>query len=508
MTSERKGTDPFQPGSALRDPLLLAAIVLGAFVRLLPTFGSDFPIGDGGLIAAMVDNVVANGLIPPYQIDYNGRSIPFAYPPAAIYLAALPAALGVPTLELLRILPVAFAILAIPAWYLLARELFGLPTAGIAAIVYALTPKSYEWLIAGGGLTRGLGLLFVLLGLTASLAYFRRPTLGRLVWAGILLGFGALSHPEAGVFGLATIVLFGWHRRSGWRSVLAVGAVAVVVAAPWLVRIAALYGITPFVSAGGSRAESYVPVVLELASLRFTHEPILGAVAVLGAIGAIISLTSGRVWILAWILVCILLVPAAALTLIMLAWSALAAMALTDFVAPRLSVRTRRLAAPIGAAFLILGCAWSPVLPTSPIWSVSPQIRQAATHLSSSVPLGTRVVIVTGSYWPVDAVAEWFPYLSGLRNASTVQGLEFTDEWSSGLTTQEAVTRCAHETARCLVRALMERAPDVDLVILPKGRLPGHTDEECCRPLRESLRSSGSIFLDSPGATVFRVRLP
>jgi hypothetical protein len=310
------------------------------------------------------------------------------------------------------------------------------------------------------------------------------------------------------VFGLATMVLFGWHRRSGWRAVLAVGAVALAVAAPWLVRIAALYGVTPFVSASGSRAESYVPVVLELASLRFTHEPILGVVAVLGAIGAIIALTSGRAWILAWILACILFVPAAALTLIMLAWSALAAMALTDFAAPRLSVRTRRLAAPIGAAFLIVGCAWSPVLPSSPIWSLSPEIRQAATHLSSAVPLRTRVAVVTGSYWPVDAVAEWFPYLTGLQNVSTVQGLEFTNEWSSGLTTQEAVTRCAYETAQCLIRALMQRAPDVDLVILPKGRLPGHSDEECCRPLRESLRSSVNIFLDSPGATVYRLRLP
>lgn len=154
---------------------------------------------------------------------------------------------------------------------------------------------------------------------------------------------------------------------------------------------------------------------------------------------------------------------------------------------------------------LVLGCAWSPLLPASPIWSVPSGTREAAIRLSSSLPPGTRVAVVTGSYWPVDAVAEWFPYLTGLQNVSTVQGLEFTGRWSEGLATQRAIAECAEETASCLAIALDEHAPSVEVVFLPEGRLPGHANDDCCAALRESLRASSTVLFSAPGATAYRL---
>src|SRR5262245_20023050 len=102
---------------------LLLAINLGLFVRLVLVMqGDGFPLNDGGMFYAMIDDLKAANYRLPEFTSYNGGAIPFAYPPLAFYGAAiLSDVAGISTIDILRFWPLAFSVLTIPAVYLLAR---------------------------------------------------------------------------------------------------------------------------------------------------------------------------------------------------------------------------------------------------------------------------------------------------------------------------------------------------------------------------------------------------
>ena len=160
----------------------------------------------------------------------------------ALVAAAVGEVTGAPTLDAaaLDAVPrldrrlVAFAWLA---WRVLP------PVAAVGAtLAYALMPHAYDWVIAGGGLTRGRGC-------SSPVAWPSRPSASRRrcarrCWPGSLLGCRALSHPQAAVFGAIGCLVLSWsapmatvaeecrHRRGG----------AVVVVLPWLVGVIGTHG--------------------------------------------------------------------------------------------------------------------------------------------------------------------------------------------------------------------------------------------------------------------------
>ena len=104
---------------------ILWALLLGVFVRL-PYLDSfyNFPLGDGGLFAAIVKTIHANSYLLPDTVSYNSVDIPFAYPPLGFYLVLLTSKIsGMSTLWVFRFLPMAFNLLTIVSSVLLASEL-------------------------------------------------------------------------------------------------------------------------------------------------------------------------------------------------------------------------------------------------------------------------------------------------------------------------------------------------------------------------------------------------
>ena len=114
----------------------------------------------------MIEDLVRNGLLLPASTTYNGQDIPFVYPPLALYIAALAnAAAGIPITDLLRTLPFLFSVLTIPAVYWAAeRILQSRPAGALAALAFALLPRSYQS-ITGGGITRALGFLLAVIAI-------------------------------------------------------------------------------------------------------------------------------------------------------------------------------------------------------------------------------------------------------------------------------------------------------------------------------------------------------
>ena len=69
--------------------ILVFGLLLGAYVRFLPTLMVGFPVTDGGLFFEMVKALQSNHYMLPAFVEYNGISIPFAYPPLGFYVTSL-----------------------------------------------------------------------------------------------------------------------------------------------------------------------------------------------------------------------------------------------------------------------------------------------------------------------------------------------------------------------------------------------------------------------------------
>lgn len=111
---------------------------------------------------------------------------------------------GADLLDIFRFLPAAITTLCIPLVYWFARDLLGeRPLAALAALIYALLPRSYIFLIMGGGITRAWGHLFMLLTAWMALRAFTHPQRRWAALAGLSGALTVLSHPEAAMHAAA-----------------------------------------------------------------------------------------------------------------------------------------------------------------------------------------------------------------------------------------------------------------------------------------------------------------
>jgi hypothetical protein len=292
--------------------LLGAAILLGTIVRASHVLLSDFPLNDGGMFYAMARDLQQHGFTIPATTSYNSADIPFAYPPLGFYLVALldrvtPGSL----LEMFRVLPLLYSAATLIAFAMLAHRIVKQQAAVIGATVaFALIPRSFLWLIMGGGVARGLGLTFALFALhEAHRLYTERNTsegdaVGRpepryILTTGIAFAGCVLSHVETGWFLGFSIVIFwlayGRTRRTFVYSI-AIAALGLALTAPWWATVALQHGLRPFIEAnasGGnflsSRALAW-ETLLSLARITSTSEPffpLIGAIALLGGLAAL-----------------------------------------------------------------------------------------------------------------------------------------------------------------------------------------------------------------------------
>ena len=167
----------------------------GALIRLGPALASPFPLHDGGLFVVMIRDIRAAGMSLPATTSYNGGGIPFDYPPLALWLAAL---LPADPLTIVQFAGPLAAVLTVPMVYMLALELLpGRPYAYVAALLYAVVPRGWDWLIAGGSVTRAPGLLLALVAIWMMLRVYRAGGSRYVMGAG-LFGRAGRRHSSGG----------------------------------------------------------------------------------------------------------------------------------------------------------------------------------------------------------------------------------------------------------------------------------------------------------------------
>ncbi|NOH02248.1 MAG: hypothetical protein HND47_09985 [Chloroflexi bacterium] len=420
------------------------ALLFGSFVRILPGLLTGFPINDGGMFAVMMRDLRENNFLLPAFTTYNLSEIPYAYPPLGFYIGAFVESLGVFGLDALIYLPMAFTVVTIPSFYLLAHELTGSrPHAALAAVFFALAPGNYIWLLMGGGLTRALGMALM----TLSFAFVHRA-LREMNWrttflAGLFCALTVLSHPQSALLtftGCAVFWFFGGRSRIGTILAFVIAMVALLLSSPWWGSVAANHGFGVFLSAGQS-GDLGASLSTLLGNL-FSRQTILPFSTVFWLLGLGWAVFARRFDLLVWGFLPYLVDQRSAPIATSLLYPILAAYGFLDVlpalinlvrsrkwnVIPEASLfNTHALAmGMLGIAFyLFIECVFhAQIIRTV---SLTPNAIEAMVWARENTPAESSFLILTGREDVMtDPVQEWFPALAERHSETTLQGLEWT----------------------------------------------------------------------------------
>jgi 4-amino-4-deoxy-L-arabinose transferase-like glycosyltransferase len=407
--------------------LLGLAVVTGLVLRLAPILLADFPLRDGGLFVTMAHDIRHAGFGLPEISSFNGGDVPFAYPPLGLYILALIP--GDPiTTE--RWLPLLWSMAAIPAAYLLSRELVDERRAGLTALIFAAMPIT--WAIEGAGVTRALAFSLLLFTLWRVAVLVKAPTVRNAALAGVLAAAAILTHPAVGLAGLAlAALLFAFTAsRRGLLTLAGAGVLAAILAAPWLARTLIEYGPDSVISALSShQTES---TFRRLLTFGPSWIGTLDFVLPLALLGTALALHR-RDWLLpAWVLL-MLLVPGGDGRFAALAWALLAASG-AMFIAERVALDgALRIVAAVGFIWLFVasldaGYRLFTAIPTA--------VQQQMVAAGRETPANSRFAVAVAADTGLEhAALDWFPTLSGRVSVGTFMGFE----WTSSQRWQDAV---------------------------------------------------------------------
>lgn len=510
--------------------LFALALTVGALIRLTAVAAGDgFPLNDGGMFLVMVEDIKANGLLPPAYTTYNGGDIPFAYPQLPFIGAATLARIGGwSSVDLLIVLPVVFSILTIPAFWLLARTMLGDAfRAGVATLFFVSIPRSFNWEIVGGGLTRSPGLFFATLAVWQCYELFQTGRKAHLLPAIVLASLAVLCHMEMGWFVMFTTLLFAARHRHSRHTLLHAALLAggtALLTAPWYVTVLANTGPGPFLAAmqtGGHAPATMLSPLL----LRFTDDVLFPLALALALLGVLVSLRDRSYLLPIWLVLIFLLDPRKAATLTTLPLAMLATQGLLTGVLPLIprtaTGRTPRWTAVVVGFLLLVYAPGAALLSAtgiaSPLHALPASQRDAMAWVSENTPTEARFAVVpSANRWPNDAPTEWFPALAGRVNLTTVQGSEWlgNSTYRHSQDAYQSLVDCAGEDSTCLQGWLDTFGDGITYVYVPKGETAaGRTwfnrqELDCCRSLIESLRRDPAYRLafENQGAVIFERR--
>lgn len=464
-----------EPGrrSRLGWDVVVLLVVLAAAVahRLVLAVRIDFPINDGGLFVPYIEATGRAFPGLPATVQYNALELPNAYPPLGFWLGGLLTKLGVGAVETMHVLPP----LLNAAWLvllalLLLRDRHSPLFAAAAVALVAIAFRSYEWLVMGGGLTRGLGAVFLILTLLAA-----GGTRGREVsplplrWAavaGLAVGAALLSHLEWGILAAASLVvqraLVSRSIKDFLASTSLAGGTAVAVVAPWVMFVLFHHGVEPFLAASGTSAWDLPVTVARLEDYTRTQWP-----NVLLFVGGAVLLVRRHLFWPVFVLLCVVLTPRHSLTPLVLPASYLTASGLEAAVLAvrRAATQWRELPEVAAVAALALVAAAGSVVAVDRTRVVNPtfqplsgQVREAMAWVRQE-QAGSSFAVVTDPVWYYDASAEWFPALTAATSSTTVQGTEWLP--GNAFREREAEVMAMKASATCeeLVQRVLDLAP-------------------------------------------------
>jgi hypothetical protein len=426
---------------------LIAASILGLYIRLNPILQTDFPLNDGGLFVMMTEELLEADFQLPVFTNYNFSQIPYAYPPLGFYLAAfLTWITKLDVITLFRFLPAVISWLTIPIVFLTAKKLLKSPlSVSLAVIIYALLPRSWMWLIMGGGLTRTLGMLFSILMIYFAYDLFTQQK--KLIPTILCFTLTALSHPEAIIFSalnLGLLFLIFNRSKTGLLYLALVSFGGLVATAPWWGMILIRHGLEPFLSAGQTSGWTFLSI-FRLLRDELTGEPNPAVIASLGILGLFYSLAKKENFLPISAILTLIIIPRSGPNLLSFPLALLAAQALSEVVLPGISRVVEKFQAAgkklpdqfptiskVLLGYLCLQLLFAGVYvinePETPLHSISSEAHEAMKWISEYTPPESKFLVVSNVFWWEDHTGEWFPYLTRRQALNTLQGSEWLPE--------------------------------------------------------------------------------
>ena len=224
-----------------RFALIVAAItVAGLIIRVAWTLTHDMQSNaflEDQTFYHRVANFVAGGLgyIEPHAYDHGFHEAAIRKPPLFPLVLAVETKLGFGSIMAHRLLSAALGAATIVPLAMLARKIGGYRIGILAALLAALYPPL--WALDSQILSETLYGVLLCVALLLAYRLDERPSLGRGIALGAVLGLAALTRPEAIVVGALVGILIAYRHRRPSLVPLAAAAVAfMVVLAPWLAR--------------------------------------------------------------------------------------------------------------------------------------------------------------------------------------------------------------------------------------------------------------------------------
>lgn len=499
--------------------LLFAALLFGVVVRFYPAFANGFPLNDGGMFLVMARDLKANGYALPHVTTYNHADIPFAYPPFGLYAAALLSDLAPDSdLMVFLYLPALVNSLSIPVFYLLAKEILGSRlSAALAALIFALAPRSFLWQVMGGGVTRAFGMAFLLLMLWQAAKLFREHQ-RKSLFLTVLFGAGAiLSHPQTALhaaLGGALIFLFYGCNKRGFQSAVFAGAGAAALTSPWWWTVLTRHGAEPFLAAAQTSPRT-IESYLNILTFDGLGDYLFLPTAFFALIGAADLLKKRAFFLPSWIALVYLADPRGGDGMALLGLSMLAGAGLLKLSGrlnrsggePAVVAFARRRVQILLLSVILYSVAVAGIFDFQ---LVNTSLKAEDLKLMDWVNANTEnsvFLLATGREFSMsDPLQEWFPALTGQKSVTTMQGLEWAlgenfFPWYEQLI---AFQHCAD--ADCVNAWAAQNNVEYDYLIV---LIPDESDASVLagslRNLGGSVRSSGfhALLYESDRAMVF-----
>lgn len=435
---------------------LFVSLAIAVAVRFPYLVSEDlFPIGDGGLFVAMINAIKANHYFLPKFVEYNHVQIPFTYPPLGFYLAIIFSRIfGLPTLLVVRYLPLILNLLTVAVFVLVGSELLtDTRTFFLSSLIFSMILQVYLWTIKGGGLSRSPGFLFTALALYFLCLYERKDLLIYFFLTIFSLSGAVLSHPEWAFVALMSIaVLLLVKKTNEWRKnfhlLLKLYVGAAILTFPWWGVILFRFGFSPFMMAGQVASFELSQFIQKFLAGGFLFVNVTlqqdFLLPLFSAIGIIISLYRGDFLLPVWLVALYIVSPKNApipglipLTLL----TGIGLRSVDDVLSwgfrylsenGNLSGRFRAfaqglLSVSIGILYILLVALLGLMtLTRHPVLHPIKQNHRAAMQfIADNTPDDTSFVVLTPTDWFEADSAEWFPLLADRKSLTTPQGLEW-----------------------------------------------------------------------------------
>lgn len=504
--------------------ILIPSLLFGAYLRLYIPAISGFPINDGALFLKMIEGVQQNDFALPFYVEYNRLEIPFAYPPLAFYIAgAVSVLFQIPPIQVMTWMPAFVLVLTLPFVFYFARLVTNSTfQAGIAIFFYAFLPRTTLWLIMGGGVTRSLGNLFLVLAASQLFLLITRKQRVYIISSIVFCSLVCLSHPEAALHTAMTGALLWFtldKKIGGVKNGLIVALGTLALTSPWWTLILSRFGLSPFLSAGKTGFHSLFVIFQFLDN--FAGEKLLTIISVLAILGLFHQISKKQAFLPAWFILPFILEPRNAPNVVVIPMCILASVYLTETVLPGLSANEQLaretsnhrfavstgviLFAYLSVSFLIGMFLFDFNLSTK---KVSTDARNAFEWISNNTPKEAGFLVITGSTSLFsDHNNEWFPYLADRKSLTTIQGME----WLQSIDFQKKndllidIQNCVNspETLTCIETNASENRLDYDYIVVQKnGKNIGNLLSELLR--EDSYKkvyetAESAVFVKQPG---------